>query len=56
MGRREDGRIARFSGLAAVVVGDPGRYAGISPVDEVAEVIAAAALASVFHGILKDVD
>ncbi|MGY5128291.1 SDR family oxidoreductase [Streptomyces nigrescens] len=55
MGRREDGRIARFSGpyslfpalvsgLAAVVVGDPDGYAEISPVDEVAEVIAAAAL------------
>lgn len=44
MGRREDGRIARFSGLAAVVVGDPDGYVGISPVNEVAKVIAAAAL------------
>ncbi|MGW2638570.1 SDR family oxidoreductase [Streptomyces sp. NPDC001348] len=52
VGRREDGCIARFSGpyslfpalvsgLAAVVVGDPDGYAEISPVDEVAEVIAA---------------
>ncbi|UNO38557.1 SDR family oxidoreductase [Streptomyces sp. MST-110588] len=55
MGRRADGAITRFSGpytlfpalvsgLAAVVVGDPDGYAEISPVDEVAEVIAAAAL------------
>ncbi|WP_030387861.1 SDR family oxidoreductase [Streptomyces sp. NRRL S-241] len=55
LGRREDGRIGRFSGpyslfpalvsgLAAVVVGDPDGYAEISPVDEVAEVIAGAAL------------
>ncbi len=57
VGRREDGAIARFSGpytllqalvsgLAAVVVGDPGGYAEISPVDEVAHVIARAALAA----------
>ncbi|GAA1256437.1 SDR family oxidoreductase [Kitasatospora nipponensis] len=55
VGRRGDGEIARFSGpytllhalvsgLAAVVVGDPAGYAEISPVDEVAAVIAAAAL------------
>ena len=55
VGRRSDGGIARFSGpytivqalvsgLAAVVVGDPGGYAEISPVDQVAEVIAAAAV------------
>ncbi|MFI1650342.1 SDR family oxidoreductase [Streptomyces avidinii] len=55
LGRRGDGRIGRFSGpyslfpalvsgLAAVVVGDPDGYAEISPVDEVAEVIAGAAL------------
>ncbi|WP_432093092.1 SDR family oxidoreductase [Streptomyces sp. bgisy100] len=55
MGRRGDGHIARFSGpyslfpalvsgLAAVVVGDPGGFAEISPVDEVAEAVAAAAL------------
>ncbi|MFI5533074.1 SDR family oxidoreductase [Kitasatospora sp. NPDC051853] len=57
VGRSDDGRIARFSGpytilqalvsgLAAVVVGDPDGYAEISPVDQVAEVIAAAALAA----------
>ncbi|WP_405016323.1 SDR family oxidoreductase [Kitasatospora sp. NBC_00070] len=56
VGRSQDGRIARFSGpytilqalvsgLAAVVVGDPGGFAEISPVDQVAAVIAAAALA-----------
>ncbi|WP_441248378.1 SDR family oxidoreductase [Kitasatospora sp. McL0602] len=56
VGRRRDGGIARFSGpytilqalvsgLAAVVVGDPTGYAEISPVDQVAAVIAAAALA-----------
>ncbi|MGA5821234.1 SDR family oxidoreductase [Kitasatospora sp. NPDC094028] len=56
VGRSGDGRIARFSGpytilqalvsgLAAVVVGDPDGYAEISPVDQVAEVLAAAALA-----------
>ncbi len=55
VGRRPDGRIARFSGpytilqalvsgLAAVVVGDPGGFAEISPVDQVAAVIAGAAL------------
>ncbi|MCX4745806.1 SDR family oxidoreductase [Kitasatospora sp. NBC_01287] len=55
VGRRGSGEIARFSGpytllqalvsgLAAVVVGDPAGYAEISPVDEVADVIAAAAL------------
>ncbi|WP_329586743.1 SDR family oxidoreductase [Kitasatospora sp. NBC_01250] len=55
VGRRGSGEIARFSGpytifqalvsgLAAVVVGDPAGYAEISPVDEVAEVIAAAVL------------
>ncbi|WP_329562786.1 SDR family oxidoreductase [Kitasatospora sp. NBC_01266] len=55
VGRRGSGEIARFSGpytllqalvsgLAAVVVGDPAGYAEISPVDEVAEVIATAAL------------
>ncbi|MFE3499701.1 SDR family oxidoreductase [Kitasatospora sp. NPDC059146] len=56
VGRSRDGRIARFSGpytilqalvsgLAAVVVGDPDGYAEISPVDQVARVIAAAGLA-----------
>ncbi|MFJ8038934.1 SDR family oxidoreductase [Kitasatospora sp. NPDC096147] len=56
VGRSTDGRIARFSGpytifqalvsgLAAVVVGAPDGHAEISPVDRVAEVIAAAALA-----------
>ncbi|WP_037909106.1 SDR family oxidoreductase [Actinacidiphila yeochonensis] len=56
VGRRDNGRIARFSGpytiihalvsgLAAVVVGDPDGYAEISPVDDVAEAVAAAALA-----------
>jgi nucleoside-diphosphate-sugar epimerase len=55
MGRRSDGAIARFSGpytilqalvsgTAAVIVGDPDGYAEISPVDEVAGVVAAAAL------------
>ncbi|MEW2275048.1 SDR family oxidoreductase [Streptomyces griseofuscus] len=55
VGRRRDGRIARFSGpytllhalvsgLAAVVVGDPDGFAEISPVDEVARAIADAAL------------
>ncbi|GAA3029647.1 hypothetical protein GCM10020000_02880 [Streptomyces olivoverticillatus] len=55
MGSRADGRISRFSGpytlfpalvsgLAAVVVGDPDGYAEISPLDEVADAIAAAAL------------
>ncbi|MEU4559562.1 SDR family oxidoreductase [Actinoplanes sp. NPDC023936] len=55
LGRREDGAIRRFSGpytllqslvsgLAAVVVGDPGGYAEIAPVDQVADVIAGAAL------------
>ncbi|WP_405839714.1 SDR family oxidoreductase [Streptomyces sp. NBC_01518] len=57
VGRRDNGRIARFSGpytiihalasgLAAVVVGDPDGYAEISPVDEVAEAVAAAVLAA----------
>ncbi|GAA2149045.1 hypothetical protein GCM10009760_41810 [Kitasatospora kazusensis] len=57
VGRRGSGEIARFSGpytmvqalvsgLAAVVVGDPAGYAEISPVDEVAAVIAAAVLAA----------
>ncbi|MFF9479510.1 SDR family oxidoreductase [Streptomyces sp. NPDC014733] len=55
MGNRADGRISRFSGpytlfpalvsgLAAVVVGDPDGYAEISPLDEVADAIVAAAL------------
>ncbi|MGW1836070.1 SDR family oxidoreductase [Streptomyces sp. NPDC002067] len=55
MGGRADGRISRFSGpytlfpalvsgLAAVVVGDPDGYAEISPLDEVADAIVAAAL------------
>ncbi|MFD3869336.1 SDR family oxidoreductase [Streptomyces sp. NPDC058623] len=55
LGRRGDGAIGRFSGpyslfpalvsgLAAVVVGDPDGYAEIAPVDEVAEVVAGAAL------------
>ncbi|MDH6115203.1 nucleoside-diphosphate-sugar epimerase [Kitasatospora sp. MAP12-15] len=55
VGRRGSGAIARFSGpytllqalvsgLAAVVVGDPAGYAEISPVDEVATVLAAAVL------------
>ncbi|MCB5164666.1 SDR family oxidoreductase [Streptomyces bambusae] len=55
LGRRGDGLINRFSGpyslfpalvtgLAAVAVGDPDGYAEIAPVDEVAEVIAQAAL------------
>ncbi|HEY7147284.1 MAG TPA: SDR family oxidoreductase [Streptosporangiaceae bacterium] len=54
LGSRADGAIARFSGpytllqalvsgLAAVIVGDPDGYAEIAPVDQVAEVIAAAA-------------
>ncbi|MFI9271288.1 SDR family oxidoreductase [Kitasatospora sp. NPDC052896] len=53
VGRRTDGGISRFSGpytllqalvsgLAAVVVGDPGGRAEISPVDQVAAVIAGA--------------
>ncbi|WP_406192841.1 SDR family oxidoreductase [Kitasatospora sp. NBC_01560] len=53
VGRRGSGEIARFSGpytllqalvsgLAAVVVGDPGGYAEISPVDEVGRAVAAA--------------
>ncbi|MEV4616817.1 SDR family oxidoreductase [Kitasatospora sp. NPDC049258] len=57
VGRRGSGEISRFSGpytmlqalvsgLAAVVVGDPGGYAEISPVDEVAVVVAAAVLAA----------
>ncbi|MER5867110.1 SDR family oxidoreductase [Kitasatospora sp. NPDC002040] len=57
VGRRDNGAIARFSGpytilqalvsgLAAVVVGDPHGYAEISPVDQVAAVITAAALAA----------
>ncbi|OON77718.1 SDR family oxidoreductase [Streptomyces tsukubensis] len=57
VGRRDNGRIARFSGpytiihalvsgLAAVVVGDPDGYAEISPVDDVAEAVASAALAA----------
>lgn len=56
-GRRADGVIARFSGpytllqalvsgMAAVVVGDAGGYAEIGPVDEVAHVIARAALSA----------
>ncbi|MDI5964487.1 SDR family oxidoreductase [Streptantibioticus silvisoli] len=55
VGRRADGRIARFSGpytlfsalvsgLAAVVIGDPDGYAEIAPVDEVAEAVVSAAL------------
>jgi nucleoside-diphosphate-sugar epimerase len=55
LGRRADGAINRFSGpyslmqslvsgLAAVVVGDPGGYAEIAPVDQVAETIVAAAV------------
>ncbi|MBC3841173.1 NAD-dependent epimerase/dehydratase family protein [Streptacidiphilus sp. 4-A2] len=55
VGRRHSGEIARFSGpftlfqalvsgLAAVVVGDPGGYTEISPVDEVANAITAAVL------------
>ncbi|MDH6131077.1 nucleoside-diphosphate-sugar epimerase [Kitasatospora sp. MAA4] len=55
VGRRYSGEIRRFSGpytllqalvsgLAAVVVGDPGGYAEIGPVDEVAALIADAAL------------
>ncbi|MGQ4511772.1 SDR family oxidoreductase [Streptomyces sp. DW26H14] len=55
MGRRATGEISRFSGpytifqalvsgTAAVVVGDPEGYAEISPVDEVADVVARAAL------------
>ncbi|MGK5543213.1 SDR family oxidoreductase [Streptomyces sp. URMC 127] len=55
VGCRADGRISRFSGLytlfpalvsglAAVVVGDPDGYAEISPLDEVADAVAAAAL------------
>ncbi|WP_405747037.1 SDR family oxidoreductase [Streptomyces sp. NBC_01525] len=58
MGSRADGRISRFSGpytlfpalvsgLAAVVVGDPDGYAEISPLDEVADAIVAAALGPV---------
>lgn len=54
LGRRSDGAISRFSGpytllqtlvsgLAAAVVGDPGGYAEIAPVDQVAEAIADAA-------------
>jgi nucleoside-diphosphate-sugar epimerase len=57
VGRRDDGRIARFSGpytiihalvsgLAAVVVRDPDGYAEISPVDEVAEAVASAVRAA----------
>ncbi|WP_222854138.1 SDR family oxidoreductase [Fodinicola acaciae] len=53
LGRRDDGGISRFSGpysllqalvsgLAAVVVGDPGGYAEIAPVDQVAEAVVAA--------------
>ncbi|MER8184400.1 SDR family oxidoreductase [Kitasatospora sp. NPDC094015] len=56
VGRRGSGAIARFSGpytmlqalvsgLAAVVVGDPGGYAEISPVDEVGAAVADAVLA-----------
>ncbi|MEU6483702.1 SDR family oxidoreductase [Streptomyces sp. NPDC046887] len=55
LGSRADGAIGRFSGpyslfpalvsgLAAVVVGDPDGFAEIAPVDEVAEVVAGAAL------------
>ncbi|WP_320777266.1 SDR family oxidoreductase [Streptomyces sp. CRN 30] len=58
LGRRSDGGVARFSGaytllqtlvsgLAALVVGEPEGYAEIAPVDEVAEVIVAAALGPV---------
>ncbi|MFF3781150.1 NAD-dependent epimerase/dehydratase family protein [Streptomyces sp. NPDC001933] len=54
-GRRTDGAISRFSGpytmvqalvsgLAPAVVGDPDGFVEIAPVDQVAEVIAAAAL------------
>ncbi|WP_035806408.1 SDR family oxidoreductase [Kitasatospora mediocidica] len=56
VGRRDSGEIGRFSGpytllqalvsgLAAVVVGDPGGFAEIGPVDEVAALIVDAALA-----------
>ncbi|MEV7013784.1 SDR family oxidoreductase [Streptosporangium sp. NPDC051022] len=55
LGRGDDGSIARFSGpytllqtlvsgLAAAVVGEPGGYAEVAPVDQVAEVILNAAL------------
>jgi nucleoside-diphosphate-sugar epimerase len=55
VGRRTDGRIARFtgpytifstmvSGLAPAVVGDPDGYTEISPVDDVADVVAATVL------------
>ncbi|WP_345648051.1 SDR family oxidoreductase [Streptomyces tremellae] len=55
VGRRGSGEIARFSGpytvlqalvsgTAAVIVGDPEGYAEIGPVDQVAEVVARAAL------------
>jgi len=56
VGRRADGRIARFtglytifstmvSGLAPAVIGDPDCYIEISPVDDVADMVAAAILA-----------
>jgi nucleoside-diphosphate-sugar epimerase len=55
LGGRSDGAISRFSGpytllqalvsgLAAVIVGDPDGFAEIAPVDQVAEVVVAAAL------------
>ncbi|GAA3075429.1 SDR family oxidoreductase [Streptosporangium carneum] len=54
LGRDDDGSIARFSGpytllqtlvsgLAAAVIGEPGGYAEVAPVDQVAEVILNAA-------------
>ncbi|OKI02561.1 hypothetical protein A6A06_16230 [Streptomyces sp. CB02923] len=55
IGRREDGAIGKFtgpytlvqtlvSGLAAALVGDPQGYAELAPVDQVADVVVAAAL------------
>jgi len=55
VGRRSDGRIARFSGpyslfsalvsgLAAVVIGEPDAHTEICPVDEVGQAVVAAAL------------
>lgn len=55
LGRSDDGSIARFtgpytllrallSGMAPVIVGDPGGYAEIAPVDQVGRAIVAAAL------------
>lgn len=62
LGARDTGRITRFSGpytllqalssgLAAVVVGEPGGYAEIAPVDQVAEVVAQAALGAPPTGV-----